>query len=48
VEAECQLKYFNSFREIESFRDMFKPSIKRDMQKQLLKEEEEQKRYKQA
>ena len=34
VEAECQIKYFSSFREIESFRDMFKPSIKRDMQKQ--------------
>jgi hypothetical protein len=41
------MKYFNSFSEIESFRNMFKASIKRDMEKQLISEAEEQRRLEQ-
>jgi hypothetical protein len=48
VKVDCIMRYFKSFREIESFRNMFKPSIKRDMERQLLSEQEEQKRLTEA
>jgi hypothetical protein len=46
MKAEAVMKYFYSFRNLETVQDILKPSIQKQMQQQLIEEEAEKKRLK--